>query len=379
MCAACPSQRPGRWLAWAEPGYPGWMSARAGSGDSLVARSLPIYLGLLFAILTVVGVLGLWMLRHVLLILFVSMLFAAALSGPSEWLHDRLRLPRGVAAVLIYIASFGVLVGVGWLVVPPLLGQVAEFADRAPEYADRYDGIREAYQNLRQDFSGLPPFDEQMSRLGNAILERAGDRAVALPASLFSLFLDLLSVFVISLLLVTNRGRIRRFVLSLVHPSDRARVGGLLDLIWTKIGVYLRAKVIVMSIVGAVTYVALLLIGVPFAIPLAIVVAFGELIPRAGPWLARIPLLAIAALDGPRTFVLVFAASIVIENAKGYLISPWVEGDQLDIHPLLVFVSVLVGATLGGAAGAFVAVPLAAVVDVLVKEIVVPWRRAQLE
>jgi predicted PurR-regulated permease PerM len=355
------------------------VSARAGSGESFVARALPIYLGLLFAILTVVGVMGLYMLRHVLLILFVSMLFAAALSGPSEWLHDRLRVPRGVAAVSIYVASFAVLVGVGWIVVPPLLGQVAEFADRAPEYADRYDGVREAYEKLRQDFDSLPPFDEQMSRLGSAILDRAGERAVALPRDLFSLFLDLLSVFVISLLLVTNRARIRRFVLSLVHPSDRDRVGTLMDLIWTKIGVYLRAKVIVMSIVGAVTYLALLLIGVPFAIPLAIVVAFGELIPRAGPWLARIPLLAIAALDGPRTFALVFVASIVIENAKGYFISPWVEGDQLDIHPLLVFVSVLVGATLGGAAGAFVAVPLAAVVDVLVKEIVVPWRRAQLE
>jgi len=146
---------------------------------------------------------------------------------------------------------------------------------------------------------------------------------------------------------------------------------------WTRIGAYLRAKVIVMVIVGAATYGALLLIGVPFAVPLAVIVAFGELIPRAGPWLARIPLLAVAALQGPKVFVLTFVASIVIENLKGYVISPFVEGDQLDIHPLLVFVSVLVGATLGGPAGAFVAVPLAAILDLLVKDVVVPWRKAQ--
>ena len=180
------------------------MRTSGGTADSLVRRALPIYLGLLFALLTVVALLLLYALRHVLLILFVSVLFAAALSGPSEWLHDRLRLPRGIAAVLIYVVSFGVLVGVGWLVVPPLLGQVAEFADRAPEYADRYEGIRKAYGELRNDYPALPPFDEQMSRLGNAILDRAGERAAALPGSLFSLFLDLLSVFVISLLLVTN-------------------------------------------------------------------------------------------------------------------------------------------------------------------------------
>ena len=112
---------------------------------------------------------------------------------------------------------------------------------------------------------------------------------------------------------------------------------------WTRIGYYLRAKLIVMVIVGAITYGALLLIGVPFALPLAIIVALGEAIPRAGPWLARIPLLAIAAFEGLATFGITFAASILIENLKGYLISPVVEGDQLDIHPLVVFISVLDG------------------------------------
>src|SRR6188472_4381748 len=184
------------------------MSTRAGSGESLVRRALPVYIALALALLTAVSILLLYALRHVLLILFVSILFAAALTGPSEWLHDRLRLPRGLAAVLIYVAVFAVLVGLGWLVVPPLLGQVADFADRAPEYADRYQGIREAYGNLRADFPALPPFDEQVSRLGSLILDRAGERAAALPGNLFGLFLDLLSVFVISLLLVTSRARI---------------------------------------------------------------------------------------------------------------------------------------------------------------------------
>jgi predicted PurR-regulated permease PerM len=355
------------------------MDGRAVRDQSLLGRAMPIYVGLLFAILTLVGIVLLFWLRHVLLIMFVSVLFAAALSGPSEWLHQRLRLPRGLAAVLIYVIAFGVIIGIGWVVIPPLLGQIAEFADRAPDYADRYRGIREAYGNLRQHFSALPPFDEQMSRLGNAILNRAGDQATALPTRLFALFLDMLSVFVISLLLVTNRAGIRHFVLSLVRPAQRDDVAAVLDRCWARLGVYLRAKVIVMAIVGVLTYVALLLIGVPFAVPLAIIVAFGELVPRAGPWLARIPLLAIAALDGPRTFLLTLGASIVIENLKGYVISPFVEGDQLDIPPLLVFIAVLVGATLGGAAGAFVAVPAAAVLDVVIREVVVPWRHAQLQ
>jgi predicted PurR-regulated permease PerM len=125
-------------------------------------------------------------------------------------------------------------------------------------------------------------------------------------------------------------------------------------------------------------YGALWLIGVEFPLLLAIVVALGQLIPRVGPWMARIPLLAIAALQGLTTLGVVYAASVIVENLKGYVISPLVEGDQLDIHPLLVFVSVLIGGALLGLAGAFIAVPAAAMIQVLFEEVIIPWRKRQL-
>ena len=340
-------------------------------------RAKPIYLALLLAILTWVALQALAELTHVLLILFVSILFAAALTGPVVRL-ERLRVPRAISVVLIYVVSLAVVVGILWLVTPRLFDQVANLGDSAPEYAERYGELRDRYEALRENYSSLPPFERQVDKLGASILDRAGEIALGLPSSIFELFLDALSVFVISMLLVTNRERMMGFTLTLVHPTDRDLVRSLLEKMWTRVGAYLRAKVIVMAIVGTITYVALLLIGVPFALVLAIIVALGEAIPRAGPWLARIPLLGIAALEGLATFGLTFAASVVIENAKGYAISPWVEGEQLDIHPLLVFVAVLCGAALGGFAGAFIAVPLAAIIDLFVRDVVIPWRRRQL-
>lgn len=345
--------------------------------DSVVRRALPTYVALLLAILTVFALFVVVRLGHVLFILFVSVLFAAALTGPTAWL-ERLRIPRALAAVSIYVVALAVVLAAGWLVVPPLFEQVAVFAERAPEYAERYEGLRARYDDLRADYPALGSFDRQVERIGAAILGGAGERVAALPAALFEALLDLLSVFVISLLLVTNRERLLAFVLSLVHPTDREQVAVVVAQIWTRIGLYLRAKVIVMAIVGALTYVALLLIGVPFALMLALVVAFGELIPRVGPWLARIPLLAVAGLQGLVTVGVTFLASVVIQNFKGLVLSPFVEGRQLDLHPLLVFVAVLVGAGLGGFAGAFVAVPLAAIVEVLFDEVVRPWRQQQL-
>ena len=345
--------------------------------QSVWDKAKPIYVALLLAILTWIALQAIGRLTHVLLILFVSILFAAALTGPVRSL-ERWRVPRAISVIVIYVVSLALVVGLLWFVTPPLFDQLANLGDRAPQYAERYDRLRDAYEEIRSNYATLPPFDVQVERLGNAIIDRAGDLAIGLPGALFGLFLDALSVFVISLLLVTNRERILGFTLALVHPDDRRFVGGLLEQMWSRVGAYLRAKLIVMGIVGALTYVVLLVIGVPFALVLAIIVALGEAIPRAGPWIARIPLLGIAALEGLGTFGLVFAASVVIENGKGYFISPYVEGDQLDIHPLLVFVSVLVGATLGGFAGAFVAVPLAAIVDLFVREVVVPWRKREI-
>lgn len=341
-------------------------------------RAKPTYIALVLAFLTALLVIALLRLEHVVLIVFVSVLFAAALSGPTARL-EQWHVPSSVSVPVIYLTTLAAVVLVLWLITPPLFAQLAGFADQAPQYAERYQGLRETYNDIREHYPALGSFDRQVSKLGQSIFERVGKRAVGLPSDLFKVFLDLLSIFVISTLLVSSRRRILAFVLSMVHPDYRDEVRDVLTKMWGRIGFYVRAKVIVMTIVGALMYVALRLIGVPFAVPLSIIVAFGEIIPRAGPWLARIPLLGIAALDGWKPFVLTLVASVVIENLKGLVISPLVEGQQLDIHPLAVFISVLVGGSLFGVGGAVVAVPAAALLQVLAEEVVIPWRLRQLE
>jgi predicted PurR-regulated permease PerM len=345
--------------------------------EDAVRQSLPIYYALLFAILTGCLIVLLWWLRDVLLLVFISVLFAAGVSRPSAHL-ERLGIPRGIAALAIYLAAFAILTAVGWFVVPPLITQVAALADEAPQYAERYERLRDAYDKLQEQYPGLGTFDQQFAGFQSRIIESVGNRLINLPTRLFQLFLDTLAVFVISMLVVTSRERLLAFILSMVHPSHRPITQEVLVKMWERLGHYLRAKLIVMTIVGAITYAALWLIGVPFAVILSILVAFGVLIPRVGPWIARIPLLAIALLEGWTTFGLTLLASIVIDNLKGLVISPFVEGDQLDISPLLVFVAVLVGAALLGPAGAFVAVPAAAMIQVVFEEVVIPWRTRQL-
>ena len=344
------------------------MSARADNKDRCCDARMPIYVALLFALLTLVALLALARLEHVLLILFISVLFAAALSGPTERL-EKLRVPRPVAVPLIYLAALALVVGSSGS--SPLPSSRRSATSGRPHRA-MPNGTR-AFETLTPSCTTAIPRSAPSTNACRGSGRRSGSARLparsSCPSALFALFLDLLSVFVISTLLVSNRERILAAILELVHPKHRPKTREVLVSMWTRIGYYLRAKLIVMLIVGAITYGALLLIGVPFALPLAIVVALGEAIPRAGPWLARIPLLAIAAFEGLATFGITFVASVLIENLKGYVISPVVEGDQLDIHPLVVFISVLIGSALLGVAGAFVAVPAAAMVQVLYDEV----------
>ncbi len=357
---------------------------RQGEGEpstahgSPIERAMPIYYALLMAIGTLAALYLLIALRDVVLLLFISLIFAAATAKPAAQLQ-RLHIPEAFAVALIYLIALATFAVIIWFVVPPLLSQIAGFGDDLPSYVERVQSIGRTYDRVRQEYPELHSFDDQLHDLGGRVVAAAGERLTALPTQLFALFLDTLSVVVISIMIVTSRHRIRDLIILMIGPRYRRQTNDILTQMWEQLGHYVRAKLIVMLIVGSITFVVLYLLNMPFPLLLAIVVALGELIPRVGPWLARIPLLIFAAFEGLTIFILVAIASVLIENAKGLVISPFVEGDQLNVHPLLVFIAVLVGSSLLGAAGAFVAVPAAAVIQILFNEVIVPWRNDQFD
>jgi predicted PurR-regulated permease PerM len=345
--------------------------------DSTWARAKPLFLAAFLTILTIAGLRLIVELRSLLILLFLSLVLAAAMSRPAAVLERR-GVPRGIAVAVVQLAALALLLVVGYVVLPPLLDEVAGFAHRVPHYVDRFQGLRRSYAKLRSSYPELGSFDSEVAKLADRVGSVAGTRLINLPLSVASLLYEALTVVAFSTLLVMRRERIVQAALPLVAPHRREHTVVIIDTIWERIGAYVRAKLIVMTIVGVLMYLALLVLGVPFAVPLAVIVAFGEIIPQIGPWIGRIPLLAVAAFEGPETLGLTFLASFVLENLKAYVISPHVEGEQLKLDPLLVLIAVLAGATLLGAAGAVVAVPFAAMLQVLYDEILMPWRRAQI-
>jgi predicted PurR-regulated permease PerM len=341
------------------------------------ARAKPLFLAAVLTILTIAGLRLLMQLRELLLLLFVSLVLAAAQSRPAATLERR-GVPRGIAIALVQLGALAVLLVVGYIVVPPLVEQLAGFGERVPRYVDRFQALRREYVRIRTQYPELGSFDDEVGKLADRFGGSVGGRLIDLPMSLAQLLFQALTVLAFSTLLVMRRERIVRAVLPLVAPADREHAVEIFEKIWERIGAYVRAKLIVMTIIGLLMYACLLALDVPFAVPLSVIVAFGEVIPQIGPWIGRVPLLTVAAFQGPTTLVLTFTASFVLENLKAYVISPRVEGDQLKLDPLLVLIAVLAGGSLLGAGGALVAVPFAAMLQVLYDEILLPWRRAQL-
>lgn len=353
------------------------MNAVQTQEPSTFDRAKPIALGLFLAALGIAGLRVLQELTHVLVLLFLAVLIASAISRPVAMLERR-RIPRGVAVAVVQLAVMAVFVGLVWVVVPPMVTQLGQFADKAPTYVTRFQHLRAEYLSVKRQYPEAGTFDSEVSAIAGKLATGVGGQLVNLPLTAAQLLFNLTIIYVLSTMLVIRRERMLDNMLVLVTPAKRDRTRLVMEKIWFRLGAYLRAKVVVMVSVGVLMYVALRILGVPFAVPLSVIVAFGELVPRVGVWIARIPLLTVAAFQGPTTFLLTFAASAVIEELKADVIGPRAESRALDMDPMLTLVAVLCGTALLGWEGALIAVPVAAMLQVLLEEVVVPARLAKI-
>ena len=336
-----------------------------------------LYVALILVAATIGGFFLLLRLRYLLIVLFLALLVACGIAGPVRRLERR-GVPRGLAIGLVYLAVFAVVGGIGWYVVPRLVGQAGTVADDLPERVAAVRRLQARFDDFSRDYPFLADFDARLLRQTEALGPAVSRRLLAIPGAITRAVFTLFSVFTIAALLLTAKERLRALIVSLFHPRHRDQTGRVLDEMGLRLGAYLRAKLAVMTIVGALIWLLLFVLGSPYAILVALFAGVLEAIPRVGPLVGRAAiLLAVVPLGWDRVLI-AFLAHIAIANFKGYVLSPAIEGNQLDIHPLTAFVAIIAGGSLLGWLGALVAVPIAAVVQVLVEDVLLPWRRGQL-
>jgi len=351
------------------------MSAPA--GENRLALVPSIYTALLLILLTVGVVYVLGKLILLLVLLYLSILIACGIAGPVGWLERR-GLHRSLSILIVYALVALILVAIGWYAVPTIIGQAGSIAEDLPDRVSLLEHYWQRMEDMRGQYPVMDQLQPRLADMLSSLGDKMTDVILSLPSAVALTIFAVTSILTFSFLFLMTWERIVTALLSMVHPRHRKQTRDVLSEIGVKLGAYLRAKVIVMVIVGAWMYVVLKWLGSPYAMLAAIFIGLMEGLPRIGPWIGRIAMVIVLIPLGWKAVAIAVVAHVIVDNVKGYVLSPLIEGSQVDIHPLTAFIAVIAGGLLLGWIGAFVAVPTAAVIQVIVEQVIVPWRRHQL-
>ncbi|MBA2637682.1 MAG: AI-2E family transporter [Solirubrobacterales bacterium] len=310
-----------------------------------------------------------YLLRQPLLWIGLAVLLAVALSPPVGILARR--MPRGAAIAIVYVALLLVPVLLANLLVPPLVGQADALVNNLPGYA------REARELLVTNAT-LRTLDEdyelgaQLERQARELPARLGDAAGVLSGiglGLASSVFALVTILVLAAFLLGSGGRWIDAVLSL-GPRDRAdRMRDVLNRIGRAVSGYVAGAFLVATIAGASSYLVLVVLGVPFSAPLAVLMGVFSLVPLVGATIAAVIVgLVTLFTDFPAATIAWAVWAIVYQQIENNVIQPQVQRRAADIHPFVVLVAVLFGSALLGVLGAVVAIPVAASIQIAVRE-----------
>lgn len=324
-------------------------------------------------LLAAVGLgLALWfvyLILEILLLLYVAGLFAVALAPAAAALDGRrlpglrTRLPRWAAVLLCYLGLAVLALVLASLILPPLVSQTRAFYRDFPGHLDRLQEWLE-----RAPWSEFAP---DLPELWVAGSKRLGELAVPLLRFVFG-FLGgvvwVVTILFVAFYLLVDYDRIREGILRL-FPGDGERARATFGKMTRKVSRWVVGQLLLGLIMGVAVGIALTLFGVRYAYVLALVAAVGELIPVLGPILAAVPALLVALAVSPTTALLVLAFYVLIHQVEGNLLAPKLLEQTVGLHPVTVIVALLIGAKLLGLLGALLAVPTAAIVQVLLEEV----------
>jgi predicted PurR-regulated permease PerM len=265
---------------------------------------------------------------------------------------------------MIYVVIFVLLLSFVYWAFPILAGQLQSLASMSPEYLNRIVAdISIFHQKLGTDYA--------QKLLGNlsALLSGATEDIFGTAANIFGGFFSSIVIVVISFYLVVQDKGIKLFLSSVTPAEHRAYVINLAERIQTKLGRWLRGQLIVMMAVGVLVFTGLYFLGVKMALMVAVLAGLFELIPYIGPFTAGAIAVSLSFLQSPILGILVLVLFLIIHQIEGYVLIPQVMKRAVGLNPLVVIISMIIGAKLYGIFGMAVAVPIVAIASVFLGDI----------
>ena len=298
----------------------------------------------------------LWFIRDIVLMVLVAIILSSAIDAPVDWLHRR-GVPRTVSVLFIYLALVGLISIAIVLVIPPIATQARTLANQLPDLFDRFNAFL-SHQSLSiSNTSFIENLQKILSNIGTAAT--GGSSVFGTVSRFFGGIFQVALVLVLTFYLVVQENGLKRFVRSIVPARQAPYVTQLMNRIQLKIGHWFRAQLLLGVFVGVLVYIGLTIIGVEYALVLAILAGILEIIPYVGPILSAVPAVFLALPNGLGLALATVVVYILVQQSESHIIAPKLMQKAVGLNPVVVIVALLIGAKLAGFAGIILSVPVA--------------------
>jgi predicted PurR-regulated permease PerM len=308
-------------------------------------------------------------LRTPLTWLFISVFLAVALSRPVNFLNRYMR--RSLAILTVYLGMLGVVVALGFLLIPPIVSEINDLADNAPQYAQdvrEYVQKNDRLRNLEEDYDITQKLEQEAGKLPGKVGGAAGtlrDVGFGIVNSLFAL----VTILVLTAFLLGSGGKWVQDTLAMQPPARAARLRRVLDDMAAAVSGYVGGALTISFINGILSFVVLTILGVPFAPALAVTMGVMSLIPLVGATIGAVIVGLVTVFnDFPADTIIWAIWAVVYQQFENNFIQPQIQRRTVQLHPFVVLMAVLFGAALLGVLGALIAIPVAASVQILIRD-----------
>ncbi len=301
---------------------------------------------LLLTLLLLLSTYFVYQIRSILTLLFLAFIIMTALHPGVDKLTRKFRIPRPLSIFVVYLVAIGVIVGLLALIIPPLVTELFALVKTI-----QLPFLQEQLTTFKFSLSELSTFAQQLSSSVGVVF--------TIITSTFSSFITIFTLIVMSYYLMLDRPQLYKKIGWVTRdPAHLETAKRFLDDVERQLGGWVRGQLLLMLLIGFITYVGLLILGVPYAVPLALVAGLLEIVPNLGPTVAAIPAVIFGyVIGGPVMAVILTLFYIVIQQLENNIIVPRIMQQNADVNPLIAIVAIMTGLRLGGVMGALLAVP----------------------
>jgi len=320
-------------------------------------------------ILLLVGLYFLYLIKDIIAIVFVAIIIAAGFSTTVDrWAKKG--IPRTISVILIYCIILALGGAFIYFILPPLITQLKQLANQLPAYFDHLSRFVSSIRTFGTEKEILASSQQNLITVSN-FLSQLVNNIFNVSVGFFNGAAAIAVIFILTLYFLLEENGIKKFLVSLLPVKQKTQIVKISNKIGIKLGSWLRGELILMAAIGIITYIGLLIMGIPYALTLAIIAGLFEIIPILGPILAAIPAVLMALFISPTMALVVAVFYILVQEAENKILVPKVMQYSVGLNPVTIIIILMIGAKLMGILGMLLAVPVASVIYVIFSELTV--------